>query len=128
MEKITEQNVATSKDGKGFVITDINKEFILSETGYQIKTELFKKLSVMELWGGEKAAREVVEQCLVEWESDVTLFTELAFLLSWKAWIHRGMGNEKYEKMYTKLFGRVFRKGISLFKGDDLGYFLSTLD
>lgn len=128
MEKTMKQYVVMTEVGDRFLVMDINKERVLIESGYQIKTNLFRSFSLTELWGGERAVRKLVEQCLVKWKNNVTLFTELVFLLNWKGWIHSGMGNEKYEKLYFKLYRQVFRKGMSLFRGEDLMYFINILD
>lgn len=95
-------------------------------TGYVPKTTIWQDFCIAECFGG-KAVKDTFRRIFNEWKSNVVYLTELVMVLNWKIW-------EWYEcdgavaDIYNKLYEKADQYAIENLKGDELQYFLRTVD
>ena len=95
-------------------------------TGYKPITTFYEDFSVADMYGID-AIKETYDICFNEHKDDYKYLTELVMALNWKIWEHY-KSNEKYAKLYDKLWGKTDLYATRHLKGDELKYFYRTTD
>ena len=94
--------------------------------GYTPKTTFWEDFSIADAFG-IRAIRDTYNRASIEWRNNLEYCTELVMVLNHKAWQWNNR-NPVISKLYVQLFERLYDWGVNHFKGEDLSYFLSTLD
>lgn len=108
-------------------IKRLDRDYIESEIGYRPFTTFYEDFSIAEIFGTE-AVVDTCRRCVKEWKNNVKYFTELVLIVNWKSWHHYKEGNEEYTELYSELYHQVYRIAIETFTGEELDYFMETID
>ena len=95
-------------------------------TGYEPKTTFWQDFTIAEPFGG-KEIRETFSRVFQEWQSDVVYLTELVMVLNWKLWSWYEY-NESIAEIYHELYEKADMYALDNLQGDELHYFLNTVD
>lgn len=95
-------------------------------TGYKPKTTFYTDFSIADAYGLE-AIRDTYERAMERWKEDYVFLTELVMALNWKIWEHYET-NEKYARLYDRLWRKADSYACSHLKGEELAYFYRTTD
>jgi len=95
-------------------------------TGYKPRTTFWEDFSIADAFG-VRGIRDTYNRASAEWRNNLEYCTELVYVLNWKAWQWSDR-NAVISKLYVQLFERLYDWGVNHFKGEDLQYFLDTLD
>ena len=108
----------------GYKIKDWN---IYDLTGYEPKTTFYTDLSIADHFGTD-AIKDTFNNVMKYWSEDVVYITEFCLALNWKIWEHYDAGNTAYAELYDGLWRKCDDWCISHLHGDDLRYFIRTVD
>ena len=106
-----------------FRIVDWNIEAM---TGYKPISTFYTDFSIADNFGAT-AIMDTYTRATEEWKNDYKMLTELVMVLNWKIWEHNDR-NQKYARLYTRLYEELDRYAIDTLKGEELSYFFSTTD
>ena len=95
-------------------------------TGYEPKTTFYTDFSIAEPFG-ITAISDTYTRAFNERKSDIVYITELVMVLNWKIWEHYET-NRPLAKFYNELWTKADEWVLDNVKGDDLQYFLETVD
>ena len=95
-------------------------------TGYEPKTTFWQDFSIADAFG-TRTIQDTYNRASREWGENLEYFTELVMVLNHKCWAWNNR-NEMISQLYAKLYYEAYDKGLERFKGDDLKYYLETLD
>lgn len=96
------------------------------ETGYVPRTTFWEDFSIAEHFS-IKDVKDTYRRAFNEWKTDHIYLTELVMVLNWKIWFWNGF-NETFAQLYQELFEKADAWAIDNLKGDELDYFLQTVD
>ena len=96
------------------------------ENGYETITTFWEDFTIAEKFGVD-AIQDTYNRAFNEWKTDYKYLTELVLVLNLKLWYYYEK-NTDYALLYDKLWKECDSYGINNLKGDELDYFLSTLD
>lgn len=99
---------------------------ILADTGYQPKTTFWQDFSIADAFG-EKAVRDTYKRAFKEWKTNKEYITELVMVLNWKIW-QLYEDNESLARVYEELWMEADGWCCKNLKGEDLQYYIKTLD
>ena len=94
--------------------------------GYEQKTTFFADFSVAERFGLDEV-KDTYKRARKEWKNNVEYFTELTMVLNWKSWVYTGKNNTLSDA-YAGMYYEAYSYGLDNFKGEDLDYFIRTID
>ena len=94
--------------------------------GYETKTTFWQDFSIAEKFG-TWGVQGTFNRAFKEWRGNRIYCTELAMVLNHKAWAWNDIDPLLTIK-YSELYERVYDWGLKHLKGEDLSYFLDTLD
>ena len=95
-------------------------------TGYTPITTYYTDFGIAERFG-TKAICDTYKQAKQNWGNNIKYFTEIVMVLNWKIWEHHEH-NREYALLYNKLWEEAENYAMKNFKGEDLDYFLRTVD
>ena len=95
-------------------------------TGYVPKTTFWQDFSIAERFGKEEI-KSTFRRAFDEWKNDHIYLTELVMILNWKLWSWYEQ-DESVAKVYNELYEKADQYAIEALKGDELNYFLRTID
>lgn len=107
-------------------IKTLNRDVIEAETGYRPFTTFFEDFSIADQFGTE-GIKETYQRALKEWKHDYKYLTEFVMILSLKASEHAG-SNDAYTTLYCDLYYEAKDYALDHLKGDELEYFIKTID
>lgn len=93
---------------------------------YEFKTTFWADFSIADAFGTE-AIKDTFNRAFENWKDNHVYLTELVLVLNWKIWQHYEK-NETYAKLYNELWMKADNYGLDNLKGDELDYFIRTLD
>lgn len=96
------------------------------ETGYELKTTFWKDFTIVEYFG-YNAVRETYRNCRDAWKANYVYLTELVMILNWKIWAWYEI-DETMAEMYQRFWKELDEYALDNLKGDELTYFLETID
>lgn len=99
---------------------------MLLENGYETKTTFWQDFSIADAFG-EAAVRDTYKRAFKEWKNDIIYMTELVMVLNHKIWQHYE-NQSSLAEVYNELWLEADEYGINHFKGDELDYYIRTLD
>lgn len=101
-----------------------------AEFGYERKTTFFSDLSIAE-WYGKSSILETFFNVVYSpnnWVHNVVYFTEFVMCLNWLGWLWYERNFEELSKLYFELYEEALNLAYEKYSGDDLSYFIKTLD
>lgn len=110
----------------GVISLDIPAWFYPEQSGYEPKTTFWQDFSIADPFG-LSAVTDTYRRAFREWKDNYEYLTELCLVLNHKAWQHNGI-NEGLSALYVHYFEQAYDYGMKHLKGDELDYFLETLD
>lgn len=93
---------------------------------YEFKTTFWSDFTIADAFGTE-AIKDTFNRAFKYWKDNYEYLTELVLVLNWKIWQHYEK-NETYAKLYNELWLKADNYGLDNLKGDELNYFIRTLD
>lgn len=93
---------------------------------YEFKTTFWSDFTIADAFGTE-AIKDTFNRAFKYWKDNYEYLTELVLVLNWKIWQHYEK-NETYAKLYNELWMKADNYGLDNLKGDELNYFIRTLD
>lgn len=93
---------------------------------YEFKTTFWSDFTIADAFGTE-AIKDTFNRAFKHWKDNYEYLTELVLVLNWKIWQHYEK-NETYAKLYNELWIKADNYGLDNLKGDELDYFIRTLD
>lgn len=93
---------------------------------YEFKTTFWSDFTIADAFGTE-AIKDTFNRAFKYWKDNYEYLTELVLVLNWKIWQHYEK-NEAYAKLYNELWMKADNYGLDNLKGDELNYFIRTLD
>lgn len=93
---------------------------------YEFKTTFWSDFTIADAFGTE-AIKDTFNRAFKHWKDNYEYLTELVLVLNWKIWQHYEK-NETYARLYNELWSRADNYGLDNLKGDELTYFIRTLD
>ena len=93
---------------------------------YEFKTTFWQDFTIADKFG-INAIKDTYNRAFNEWKNNYIYLTELVLVLNWKIW-------DWYEKdtniarTYNDLWEKAENYGYDNLKGDELSYFIRTLD
>lgn len=109
-----------------FSLPPIPKWNVEELTGYKPQTTFWQDFSIAEKFG-TWGVQGTFNRAFKEWRGNRIYCTELCYVLNWKAWQWNDI-DPFLSSRYAELYERVYDWAIKHFKGEDLQYFLDTLD
>ena len=94
---------------------------------YELQTTFWSDFSIADMFGVD-AIRDTYKRAFAEWKTDYKYLTELVMVTNWKLWEHYEHGRDEYAKLYDELFRDCYSYGMENLEGDELHYFIWTLD
>lgn len=94
---------------------------------YEFKTTFWNDFTIADKFGA-RAIKDTYKRAFEEWKNDYEYLTELVLVLNWKLWEHYENGNIEVAKIYNGLWEKAQNYGYKTLKGDELTYFIRTLD
>jgi hypothetical protein len=96
------------------------------ELGYEPKTTFWEDFSIADKFG-LSAITDTYQRAFEEWKSDYIYLTELVMVLNHKIWYWYDKDVGKAE-WYNKLWETADNYALDNLKGDELSYFIKTVD
>ncbi len=93
----------------------------------ELKTTFWQDFSIADRFGS-KAIKDTYKRAFDGWKNNTEYVTELVIVLNWKIWHHWENGNHELAKIYDELWRKAENWCYKNLKGDDLDYFIKTID
>lgn len=99
----------------------------LNEYGYELFTTFANDFAIADAYG-ISAVKDTYNRCFEHFKNDVKYYTELVMVLNHLSWFWNSNQNKELCGLYVRLYQSAYDKGFELFSGDELSYFINTLD
>lgn len=99
-------------------------------TGYQPQTTFWDDFNIAEAFG-PNAIQDTYNRIMNGWSDNYIYLTELVMVLNWNIWYWNGAGTKKAEELtevYNELWEKADRYALDNLTGEELQYFLRTVD
>lgn len=93
----------------------------------EFKTTFWSDFSIADKFGIE-GIKDTFKRAFEEWKNNYIYLTELVLVLNWKLWEHYENGNESIARVYNDLWEQAQSYGYDNLEGEELSYFIRTLD
>lgn len=80
---------------------------------------------------GTEAIQNTYDRIMKEWSGNYIYLTELVMMLNWNIWYWDGMGPkyaDDYARLYNELWEQADQYAMENLEGEELDYFLRTVD
>lgn len=94
--------------------------------GYEPITTFWQDFTIADQFG-EDAVVDTYNRVFEDWKDDYKYLTELVIVLNHKIWYHVNT-NEKLANTYDKLWKLADKYAVDTLKGDELMYYMRTID
>lgn len=101
------------------------REF-MRNSGYELKTTFWNDFSIADKFGCD-SVKDTYQRAFSEWKGNYVFLTELTLVLNHKIWQHHKT-NPKLAQLYDDLWRKTDAWAMDNLKGDELDYFIDTLD
>lgn len=98
----------------------------MAELGYEVFTTFWDDFSIADRFG-VKGIKDTYKRAFEEWKWDYKYLTELVMVLNRKIW-YWYKRDEKLAKCYNDLWMECDEYAYNNLKGEELDYFIKTLD
>lgn len=95
-------------------------------TGYKPITTFYEDFSIADKFGIE-AVKDTYNRAMESWKTNYKYLTELVMALNWKIWEHYET-NEPLARVYNDLWLEAQDYAFENLKGEELNYFIRTID
>ena len=95
-------------------------------TGYKPISTFYEDFSIADHFG-IPAIKDTYKRAMEGWKNNYKMLTELVMALNWKIWEHYET-NEKVARVYNDLWETADNYALDNLKGDELSYFIQTVD
>lgn len=109
-----------------YILKMLEKQVLEEELGYKLETTFWEEFTIAETYGAD-AIREHYDLVFSQWKDDLRYLTELVLVLNWKIATWFGV-DDQIGLTYDELWREADFYAVNTLKGDDLHYYLSTLD
>lgn len=99
---------------------------MIFENGYKTITTFYEDFTIAEKFG-PNAILDTYKRVMKEWSSNYKYLTELVLILNFKIWKHYKT-NENLSKIYNDLWQKTDNYAYETLKGEELTYYLETID
>lgn len=99
-------------------------------TGYTSQTTFWDDFMIAEKFGID-SVRDTYNRAMRAWSDNYIYLTELVMVLNWNIWYWNGAGTKKAEELteiYNELWEKADEYALDHLTGDELQYFLRTMD
>ena len=99
-------------------------------TGYKPQTTFWDDFMIAEKFG-VNAVRDTYNRAMRAWSKNYIYLTELVMVLNWNIWYWDGAGTKKAEaltELYNELWAKTHDYALDHLTGDELQYYLRTVD
>ena len=99
-------------------------------SGYEPKTTFWDNFMIAEKIGSD-AIRDTYNQIMAAWKNNYIYLTELVMVLNWNIWYWDGAGTKQSEEfaiLYNELWKKADEYALANLTGNELQYFLRTVD
>ena len=94
---------------------------------FKFETTFWEEFSIAEGEDGADGVKEHYEKVFDQWKGNLRYLTELVLVLNIKIFIWYGV-DDSIGQMYDQLWQETDEYALETLKGNDLHYYLSTLD
>jgi hypothetical protein len=105
-------------------------ESMCRATGYTPKTTFWQDFAIVEQYA-VRGVRETYERIMEEWSSNYIYLTELVMVLNWNIW-YWYTGKSPHSQVLTEIYNELWEKtsdyALDHLKGEELEYYLRTVD
>ena len=101
-------------------------ELVESEIGYKPFTTFWQDFTIADAFG-EKAIQDTYNRAFKEWRTDYRYLTEFVMVLNHKASFHY-RNRDELSRLYSKLYDEADAWACDHLKGEELSFYLRTLD
>ena len=98
----------------------------MAELGYEVFTTFWDDFSIADSFG-ISAIKDTYKRAFEEWKWDYKYLTELVMVLNWKIW-YWYKKDKRLAKCYNDLWMECDEYAYDNLKGEELDYFIKTLD
>ena len=106
----------------------IYEQFLSQFTDWRPTTLDWQRFSIAEKYGKDEI-KAIYNEILNESKDDYKLLTELVMILNHKSWQHcENIDSSEFCKVYADLFRGAKEYAENHLEGDELQYFLNTID
>lgn len=102
------------------------KDYMMDMCGYEVKTTFWEDFSIADRFG-MAAVKDTFKRAFDEWKGNYVYLTELVLVLNHKIWQHYET-NTPLARVYNALWEKADNYGCNHLKGEELDYFIRTLD
>lgn len=95
--------------------------------GYKFKTTFWQDFTIADHFGIE-AVKDIYKRAFKEWKNNTEYLTELVLVLNWKIWQHYEQDHHALASLYNTLWEQADNYALDHLKGNDLTYYLNTID
>ena len=95
--------------------------------GYKPKTTFYLEFSMADETKDLNQIKKTFNKIFDLFKGYFDLLTELVMVLNWKIWEHYG-DNESMARLYDELWRKTENYAYENLKGDELNYFIRTID
>lgn len=99
-------------------------------TGYEPQTTFWEDFSIAENFGAA-AVQDTYDRIMKAWSDNYIYLTELVMVLNWNIWYWHSCQSRQAEEL-TELYNELYEKTdaycLDYLNGDELSYFLRTVD
>ena len=106
---------------------DESKWNIQAETGYEPKTTFYQDFAIADAYG-PTAVEATCLRAFREWKDNVQFLAELVMVLNHRGWMHYHKKRMGYANVYFSLYEALNDWCYEHLTGDDLDYYVQTLD
>ena len=103
------------------------KQALEKQFSYKFQTTFWDEFSIAEKQYGPKGIIEHYNLVFDQWKNNLEYLTELVLVLNWKIFLWYGV-DDTIGKTYDQLWKETDGYVLDTLKGDDLHYYLHTLD
>lgn len=100
---------------------------MVEDFGYSPISTFYSDFTIAELVSGIDGVKDTYKRCVEEWRDNAEYVTELVMVLNHKIWEHYGK-NDDMSSVYDDLWGELDDWCMDNLKGEDLDYYIQTLD
>lgn len=96
--------------------------------GYEPISTFYNDFSIADVCGGIPAVKDTYKRAFQSWKSNYKMITEFVMVLNHKIWEHYNNGHHALAIVYDALWKECDAWCLQNLKGDELSYYVRTLD
>ena len=117
----------TQADRQNIITILASPDPVMIATGYEPKTTFWQDFNIADAFS-DQGIRDTFSRAFEEWKGNAVYLTELVMVLNHKIWQHYEGGHHRIAKLYDELWRTADEYAMKTLQGDDLQYYIRTLD